>query len=84
MGKTKSFYRLLYVVPNYFGKGDTIKEARDNCRKAGGSLKGPFRLFIMPDGAENVFVDDFGCIRWKWAKGADQSKTTELIDQRGD
>lgn len=39
----------------------------------------------MPDEAENIYIDDFGTIRWTWAEGYTGPKKVELeiVSKRG-
>jgi len=65
----------LVVVPNYWGRGSSIVEAKAKVRDAG--FHGPFRksctlIKEYPDGA-NPYVDDIGDI---WAKVPGQNIQT--------
>ena len=37
------------IVPNYWGKGDTIAEAKARCKEAGGNLKRKRAIYEVED-----------------------------------
>lgn len=48
---------LLLTVPNYWGKGDTLEEAKANLKKAGGKIGKYWRLrSVAPD----TYVSEIG------------------------
>ena len=55
----------IYMVPYYWGKGDTVQEAIDNC---GGDFSDEGSLFLIPSKTE-VYVDGMGSIHWTKEEG---------------
>lgn len=49
----------LCVVQNYWGRGETITEAKKNARKAGGKLN---RYILYESDDPEIFVDEMGYI----------------------
>ena len=78
--KTETTYVVMAL--NYWGAGSTIEEAKQNLKKAGGNL---IRYIVtqLPPGAEDVFVDQLGTIRWTWARGADRTQKSVVVAKRG-
>jgi hypothetical protein len=58
----------LALCPNYWGKGETIEEAKRQMKAHGGKLT-QYVVYQLPPGVTEVDVDPFGQIRWKWPKG---------------
>lgn len=55
--KAPEGYKYMVIVPNYWGKGDTIGEACSNVRKAGGDTDGSFSLALVDPSAK---IDGLG------------------------
>ncbi len=54
----------LCIYPYYWGRGKTHEEAKANARKQGGRGTN-WVTYIMPEGAEDPYVDGYGYIGWK-------------------
>jgi hypothetical protein len=50
-------YIALITVPNRWGKGDTVKDAKRQVRHAGGDMSGPWRLYAVH---KDTFVNEYG------------------------
>jgi hypothetical protein len=70
------------MSPNYWGKGESVEEAKKELKKAGGTLT-QYIVFQLPEGAEDAFVDQLGTVRWTWAEGADKTQKTVVVTKRG-
>lgn len=70
------------VAPNYFGRGFDVDEAKRNLRAQGATLQ-QFVVYKMPAGARDVYVNDFGTLRWLWDDDADTSGVPEIVASRG-
>jgi hypothetical protein len=72
------------MIPHYWGWGATIPEAVARLRKAchgrESVAKGKRLVVQMPVGSTDVWVDDFGAIRWTWAEGADTTAQTATVE----
>lgn len=69
----------LAVAPHYWGRGNTPDEAVAKMRKAGfsGRAKGKVRVGLLPPGAKDAYVDQFGMVCWEWEEGADTTGKIE-------
>jgi len=74
----------IYIVlaRNFWGKGDTIEEAKKQLKLAGGNLT-RYIVYRLPEGVTDAWVDNMGTIRWEWAEGADTSLKGEIVAKRG-
>jgi hypothetical protein len=70
------------MSPNYWGKGESVEEAKKELKKAGGTLT-KYLVFQLPPGAEDAFVDQMGTVRWTWAEGADRTQQCVIVAKRG-
>lgn len=70
------------ISPNIWGKGETFQSAKDTLREFGGSLTKHI-VYLMPEGATNVYVDPMGSLHWEWEDGADTSGKVEIITSKG-
>jgi hypothetical protein len=61
--------RFVALACCYWGVGETVEEARRRLRLAGARLSERHLVFELPEGVENVWVDDLGCVRWDWREG---------------
>lgn len=61
----------------YYGKGNTVDEAKEEMKRQGGTLKA-YVVFRLPEHSVNAFVDDIGQIRWMWPDGYDGPHHVEL------
>lgn len=62
---------VLIVVPFAWGKGETVEEAAEQVRLAGGYMhlaRGAIRIFLSRD--PECGVDEMGGLRWHPAEGA--------------
>lgn len=59
-----------YTGSGYYGLGETVDEAKANCKAQGGRLT-HYVVKQLPDGATDVGVDSIGQITWKWEPGYD-------------
>lgn len=48
-----------------FGTGNTVDEAKSNCKLHGGNLNRVV-AYELPDGITDPFVDGFGNVSWTW------------------
>lgn len=70
------------MSPNYWGKGESVEEAKKELKKAGGTLT-QYIVIQLPPGTEDAFVDQLGTVRWTWAEGADKTQHTVVVAKRG-
>jgi hypothetical protein len=58
--------RVTFVVmsPHYWGKGETLAEAKRNLRKQGGSSKGHHLILEFGEDSEFAGVDELGRYHW--------------------
>lgn len=66
----------------YWGKGETLEEAKAALKAAGGKLT-RYVAFELPDGAEDVAVNWRGDVEWRWAEGADRDGRAKVVAKRG-
>lgn len=68
----------------YYGKGNTVEEAKQAMRRQGGSLS-RYVVFRLPEHSVNAYVDDFGVIHWMWPEGYDGPLHVDLeeVAKRG-
>jgi hypothetical protein len=65
--------RFVAVTVNYWGRGETAEEAEKNLKAAGGAAnarKYGIVIKLLPEGATDAYVDDFGAIHWSGVPGA--------------
>jgi len=75
--------QVLILGPNYWGKGDTLVEARRNFRGSGGSLNRGYIVYAFPKGLTRLYVDGMGAVAWEWEDGADPIKPLAKLGVRG-
>jgi hypothetical protein len=80
--KTETETTYVAMAPNFWGKGETIEEAKKNLKAAGGKLT-TYIVTQLPPGAEDVYVDQLGYIRWTWSEGADKTQESVVVAKRG-
>jgi hypothetical protein len=59
----------LITVPNHWGKGATVQEAKRQVKNAGGKISGPWRLYAVH---KDSYVNEFGQIAFPTAHGEPQ------------
>jgi hypothetical protein len=52
------------VAANFYGTGNTVREARKALVMAGGGSEEPQTVIKLPDGAKGAFVSDQGNVHW--------------------
>lgn len=57
------------IAANFYGAGTTLKEARDNLVKAGGSRHEKQIVYRLPDGAMGAYVANNGQVFWFGVEG---------------
>lgn len=45
--KAPEGYQFMMIVPNYWGKGNTVQECIEKVHEAGGNCKGDFKLLLV-------------------------------------
>jgi hypothetical protein len=76
--------KVVVVVPNYWGKGDTLKEAWENVTLESGKGKrelkrSSYYVYVVPETDENIAcVNQIGSLCW-----ADVEGIAELIIDQG-
>lgn len=63
--------KYLVVMPNSWGKGDSIAEAERNARKAGNHGRKKLKRIAFsfdPEKTEECYINDWGNICWKGDK----------------
>lgn len=73
----------LVMVPNYWGHGDTVKEAKVNCSKAGGDLRKKRVILQFPRGTQFLGVDGMGGYRYRSPDGI-KPETIEQPAKKGE
>ena len=68
--------KFICIVPHYWGIGDTIAEAKKNCRKAGGRLNGPRTIVVTEANTAYVHEEDVSVV---YPRGTEM----RIIEQRG-
>lgn len=67
-----STHTVLVMVAHYWGKGETLAEAKAQVRKHGGTFTSGHVAYYFGDGIEvgSPSVDEMGQVRWRWTKAA--------------
>ena len=65
------------IGANHWGKGITEENARHSLKRAGYSLSDGYLVYLLPEGAHSVWVDDMGNVRWSGPLGK-----VELVTKR--
>lgn len=71
------------MTQNYWGKGATVEAAKKACKKAGSSERITSKKWLvklMPEGVTEAWVDYMGCMLWRFAQGADDTKVPITIE----
>lgn len=55
---------IVVMSPNYWGKGETVQEAKQNLRRNGGSTAGHHAIITFGEDSEFLGVDEFGRYHW--------------------
>jgi len=69
----------LAVAPHLWGRGTTPEEAKEQLKKVGADLRKKYKIYEMPEGTRECWVDDMGCLCWKLIKGADRTGRTKEL-----
>lgn len=85
MTTTRSTVYCPYLAVSYpaWGVGSTPEIAKRTVKRLGGNLNRVV-IFLLPLGALEPWVDDFGAIRWTWGDDApDKNAPLKIRYQRG-
>lgn len=67
----------------YWGKGDTLPEAKAQFSKQGGRLSDGYLIVVFDDGAVFTGVDDLGYYHWEHPDGPGYQPTTTMVEPKG-
>jgi hypothetical protein len=86
LGPTVASEEGRYFITMYahtWGRGRTALESKSRARKEGGRGT-EWVTYLLPEGAEEPYVDGMGMVCWTWGKGADRTqKMHEAARGRG-
>lgn len=83
---TEQFHTHVILGAGSWGRGSTLREAKDNYRANFGNLNRPHIIYSFPQGVEFDKVTDFGEIYWTYTdedKPVQPTKTERRIPKKG-